>query len=72
MPWDDLSFASKGEVTYGAIRCTNWLNASLYHTGAALYVPTVEVIDAALASELDIYLIGPFSAKDSGINAMRI
>ena len=25
LPWDDLSFAAKGEVNCISVRCTNWL-----------------------------------------------
>ena len=44
-PWDNLSFASKGEGTCGAVGYANYVISSLHQIGAALYVPTAESIN---------------------------
>ena len=69
-PSIDLSFAYKGEMTCSAVRCNNWLTMSLQHIGAALYIPTVEEIDAALAAVQYLDLLELFATKDAVVDSM--
>ena len=56
----------------GVIERANCLIAILHQIGDALYVPTEEAIYASLDAKLEVDLIGPFYAKDAGVDAMRI
>ena len=45
LPWDDLSFTLKGEVTCGAIGCDNWLMEIFYQINTDVYIPAEEAIN---------------------------
>ena len=68
LPWDNLSFASKGKMTYGAIICAKLITVSIHQ----IYVPAVEEIYAALAADQNVDLLGTLSSKDARIDAMPV
>ena len=70
--WDDLSFASKVEVTSGAIGCSNCLTSSLYQICASLYVPISEAISAALAVDSEVKILGPLIFEDSVVDYVQV
>ena len=72
MPWDDLSCASKGEVTCGDIRCANLLTTSLHQISVAIYALVVEAIDAALARYSSVEILEPSSMDNSRVNALCV
>ena len=71
-PWDDLSFASKVEVTWGSIGCANWLPISLHYIFAAIYVLIAQAVDASLSVDPKMDLLGPFVAYYAGIDSICI
>ena len=71
-PWNDLSFASKGEVTCGTVTYANCLNASIHHIGTAVHVPMSQDIDAALAADPELDPLGPFADGDADVETIRV
>ena len=69
-PWDDLYFASKGEVTYGAVMCVNWITEILHQIGIEIYILTTKAIYSDLAAETRAELLGNFTADDTSVNAV--
>ena len=69
--WDDLYFVSNVKVTRGAVVCTNWLTSRLHQIGATVHVLRAQVIDAALASDLKLDLMGPFTMDDADMDAIH-
>ena len=51
--WNEISFASKGDVTCGTIACKNWQTASLHQIRSMVHVLVDMAIDAVLALEPD-------------------
>ena len=72
LPWDDLYFASEGEVTCNTIRCANRLTASIQQISAASYILKEEVIGASLAGYPIMELLGLLYADNSGIKSIRV
>ena len=70
--WDDLYFALKGEVTCGVVVCANWLTARFHHIGITAHVPTAQAIDAALAANPKLDLLGPFFAEGADMDSIRV
>ena len=56
--WEDETFANRGDVTYG--------NAYL-HLAPAIHVPSTAAIDAALAGDPELKMLGPYGAGDAGV-----
>ena len=69
-PWYDISFASKGEVTCSTAGCANWITTILHHIGAVLYILASQAIYAAMASDPDMDLMGPFTAYNAYVNSI--
>ena len=71
-PWDYLYFASKGEVTCGAIICVNLISISLHQIDATLYVLTSQAIDAALDDNTEMDLQGTFTKDGANVDSIHI
>ena len=71
-PWDDVSFASKGDIACSTIACVNWLTASLHQIGSTVYFPTDLAIDTTLVADLDANLLGPFTSNDVNVEPLCI
>ena len=71
-PWDDFYFASKGELTCGAVVCTNWITIILHQIGALLYVPTAHAIDSDLASDPKLDPLETFTADNSDVDSIIV
>ena len=68
--WDEETFANRGDVSYGTAPLVQWDPAYLHLTLAVL-VPSPAVIDATLARDPDLKLLGPFGAEDAGVESIR-
>ena len=71
-PWDNLPFASKGEVICGTVGCSNWLSTSLHQIGTTLYVPIAQAIYASLAANPKLNLLGSFIKDNAEVDAIRV
>ena len=71
-PWDDPSFASKGDITCGVIACTNWQTARLHQIGVTVYILTDMFIDLELDQYPDAELLGPFTSANAYVEPLRI
>ena len=70
-PWDNRSFASKGDITCETIACANWLPEILHHIRATVHVPMGLAIDSALTDDLDTDLLGTFSSMDAKVEPLH-
>ena len=68
--WDDKTFANWGNVTYGTSPLAQWDPAYL-HLAPAVHVPSAAVIDATIAGDLDLKMLGPYGAGDTGVESIR-
>ena len=59
-------------MTSGAVGYENCLTSILEQIRAAIYAPTAKEIDADLAADSSVDLPGPFSADNSGVDAVLI
>ena len=56
-------------MTFDVIVCANWLTASLHQIGATVHVPVTQAIDAALAVNPNLDLLGPYTADNADVEA---
>ena len=68
--WDDEMFANRGNVSYGTAPLAQWDPAYL-HLAPAILVPSTAVINAAIAGDPDLKLLGPYVAGDAGVESIR-
>ena len=71
-PWYDLSFASKGKVVCSTVMCANWLTPSLHQIGTVVNDPTLKSIDAALAADPKLDLLGSFANGNKDVQAICV
>ena len=71
-PWENLYFALKGDISCGACACANWQTASLNQIRATVHVCVDLAIDAELAADPDIDLLGPFTSTDVDVEPLRV
>ena len=71
-PWDNLLFASKGEVTCDDVVCANWLTASLHQIGSTVLAPTAQAIYAALDIDNDLDRLGMFDMDNMDVDSICI
>ena len=71
-PWDDLYFASKGDIICGFIPCANWKTASFHQIGATVHVPTILEIDTGLYQDPDADLLGNFTVDDADVEPLCV
>ena len=71
LPWDELYFSSKGEVTCGTVGYTNWPIVSLHQIGVTIYVLMTEAINTVLARKTSMNLMEKFSTENAGVNVIR-
>ena len=57
--WDNRKFANRGDVSYDTAPLDMWYPTDL-HLAPAIYVPSAAVIDAFLAGDLNVTLLGPY------------
>ena len=72
MSWDNLSFASKFQVTCGVVVYSNLLTASIHQINASIYTLSLESIDADLTRDPSVEPPGLFSAYNSRVNTIRV
>ena len=70
--WEDISFASKGDMTCGAVGWANCLTSILHHTSAVLSVLMEEAINAALVTDSEVELLVTFADEDAGIDYVQV
>ena len=68
--WDDETFANRGDVSYGNAPLSQW-DPTYLHLDPAVHVPSTAVIDAAIAGDPDLNLLGPYGAGDVGVENIR-
>ena len=68
--WDNETFANRGDVSYGTAPLAQWDPAYL-HLAPAVHVPSAAVIDAAIAGDPDLKLLGPYGSGDAGVESIR-
>ena len=71
-PYDNLSFASKGGLTCGAGACANIKTSSLQQIDSMVHILKDLAIDADLAKDLDVDLLGPFTTVDTDVEPLRV
>ena len=59
-------------MTCVAIKCDNWITASLHQNGASIYVLMEEAIDKTLDFNLYVDLLGLLLSEDAVVDAVRI
>ena len=69
-PWDDLGYASLGEVVHGHVQTVAWEN-TMFHQTANIRVPTVANVTAWLGADPDLELLGPYDPADAGTDVVR-
>ena len=67
--WDDEKFANRGDVSYGTAPLAQWDPAYL-HLVPDVHIPSAAVIDAAIAGDPDLKLLGPYGAGDAGFESI--
>ena len=68
--WDGESFANRGDVTFGTAPLAHWDPAYL-HLAAVVHVPSAAAIDAAIAGDAGLKMLGPYGAGDAGVESVR-
>ena len=68
--WDDRTFANRGNVSYGTAPLANW-DPTYLHLAPAVHVPRSATIDASLAGDPDLTLLGTYGSGDAGIETIR-
>ena len=71
-PWDDSIFVSKGCIACENVTCVNWPPASPHQIGDTVHVPKDLSKVAALISNPDTNLIGPFYPTEANVKPLRI
>ena len=59
--WDDKTFANWGNVTFGTAPLSQWDPAYL-RLAPAMHVPSAAMIDAAIAGDANLKMLGPYGA----------
>ena len=67
--WGDRTFANCGNVAYGTSPLANW-DPTYLHLAPAVHVPSAAAIDASLAGDPNLTLLGPYSAGDVGVKTI--
>ena len=57
-------------MTFGTAPLAHWDPAYL-HLAAAVHVPSAAMIDAAIADDADLKMVGPYRAGDAGVESVR-
>ena len=68
--WDDKTIANRGDVTFRTAPLAQWDPAYL-RLATAVQVPSAAMIDAAIAGDADLMLLGPYGAGDAGVESVR-
>ena len=68
--WDGEAFANRGDVTFRTDPLTHW-DPGYLHLAAAVHVPSAAMIDAAIAGDADLKMVGPYGAGDAGVQSVR-
>ena len=68
--WDDETFANRGDVAYGTAPLAQWGPAYL-HFAPVVLVPSAAAINASIASDPYLKLLGPYRLGDSGVENIR-
>ena len=68
--WDDGTLANRGDVAYGTAPLAQW-DPAYFHLAPAVLVPSAAAIDASIAGDPDLKLLGPYEAGDMGVESIR-
>ena len=67
--WDNKTFANRGDVTFGTAPLAQWDPAYL-HLATAVHVLSSAMIDAAIARDADLKMVGPYREGDAGVESV--
>ena len=68
--WDDDTFANRGDVAYSTAPLAQW-DPTYLHLAPDVLVPSAAAIDASIASDPDLKMLGPYGAGDAGVESIR-
>ena len=68
--WDGEAFANRGDVTFGTAPLAHW-DPGYLHLAAAVHVPSAAAIDAAIAGDAGLKMLGPYGAGDARVESVR-
>ena len=63
------TFANQGDVTYRTALLAQWDPAYL-HLASAVHVPSADMIDAAIAGDTNLRMLGPYGAGGTGVESI--
>ena len=69
--WDDLMFVTKGDLYQNMPTTTFWLSDYFRQIPNQLRVATSATIEAALAADPNLQILGPYNAQDAGTTLIR-
>ena len=68
--WDGEAFANRGDVTFGTAPLAH-RDPGYLHLAAAVHVPSAAAIDAAIAGNAGLKMLGPYGAGDAQVESVR-
>ena len=64
--WDDGTFVNRDNVSYGTAPLANW-DPTYLHLAPSVHVTSAAAIDASLAGDPNLTLLGPYGMGDADI-----
>jgi len=71
-PWDDLIYAQKGELHRNQSVIVEWKADYFRQLNQQLLVPTAVTIDATLAAQPELELLGPYAQAEGGTELIKV
>jgi hypothetical protein len=71
-PWDDLIFAQKGDLHRNQAVIIEWKADYFRQLNQQLLVPTTVTIDATLAAQPELELLGPYAQAEDGTELIKV
>ena len=70
--WDYRAFAYSGDIVHDTVALANWSGGYLHLLRSALYVPTEEAVDFALAADATTFPFGTYISIDVDVEAILV
>lgn len=70
--WDDMLFAQKGELHRNQAVLVEWKPDYFHQLNQQVLVPAPGTIDATLAAEPDVELLGPYAQGEDGTELIKV
>ncbi|CAK9046738.1 CvfB_WH domain-containing protein (Fragment), partial [Durusdinium trenchii] len=71
-PWDDKLFAQKGDLHRNQAVLVEWKSEYFHQLNQQLLVPMPGTIDAILAGQPDVELLGPYAQGEAGTELIKV